>query len=310
MTTDDLYKPLVEDTTIQGKFTGIPMSPEPLVVFYNKKWFENANLPEPNEKWTWEQFFNDSVHLKDSNGVEGKEIYGSALPMNTTFLETLAQSAGGSLLSPDGSKTSGYLDSPAITQAVGNLMKDLNQSKVVKQVSSPRNPILQELEKEDVGMGISSAWNYSYLMNNKKFAGKFGVVSLPRSEKGLRANAMNISTLSIAAASTQQQLAWKFIKDVVLAPDSGFQPDWAKQEMLTSKAAIKKLKLNADPGMKVIYDELDFAMKPAIYINPKFQKVHTPNLISELNSAFSLEAVQKVLTETALDIDKQLSQLN
>jgi maltose-binding protein MalE len=38
-TPDDLFKPLTDMVTEKGKLTAIPMSPQPLAVYYNKQWF-------------------------------------------------------------------------------------------------------------------------------------------------------------------------------------------------------------------------------------------------------------------------------
>ncbi|CAG7649315.1 hypothetical protein PAESOLCIP111_05839 [Paenibacillus solanacearum] len=308
MTTDDIYKPLIDFATVNGKLTGIPMTPDPMVVFYHKGWFRVAGLPEPTDDWTWEQFFNTSILLKDANAVQGREIYGSAVPMELSLFETLAHSKGKSLLSPDGSTFSGYFDSPVIAEAVAGLVTGVDNSKAIKQTSSPYNDMLTELRTGNAGMGVSKALNYSFLLRAWD-AENVGVVSVPRLTSSVRANSVSISTLSIAAASEQQPLAWKFMKDVILNPESGFQRDWAKQEMLTSKAAIQQWKLTEDAGMKVMYEELNYAVSPSMYRNPKLQMLNMTTVFKSLLTAHSPAAVQKRLTEAASSLDKRLAQI-
>ncbi|TMV44380.1 extracellular solute-binding protein [Paenibacillus mesophilus] len=309
ITPDDLYKPLTEMMTEDGQLTGIPMSPQPLAVFYNRDWFNRANLPEPTEEWTWEQFFALSVHLKEANTVRGKEIYGSAVPIIPDLLESLAQSNGGSMLSPDNSRFTGYLDSRPVTEAFALLLKEINNQDVVKKLPNGTNAILSEISSGNVGMCVGRIGMYAFLTRNPKLKERIGVAPLPRLASGVRANAVWIQdALSIATASKQQQLAWKFIKDIVLNPESKFQVDWSKQETLASRSSIHKLKLNDEPAWKVFIDELNHAVKPVIYRNPKIKMIATADKLFRLASLGSEAEVQMELSRLASVIDGLLDE--
>lgn len=104
-------------------------------------------------------------------------------------------------------------------------------------------------------------------------------------------------------------LAWQFMKDLILNPESEFQRDWAKQEMLTSKAAVQQWKLTEDAGMKVMYEELNYAVSPSIYRNPNLQMLNMTTVFKSLLTADSPAAVQKRLTEAASSLDKRLAQM-
>jgi ABC-type glycerol-3-phosphate transport system substrate-binding protein len=308
-TPGDLFKPLTEMVTENGKLTAIPLSPVPLVVFYNKEWFQKANVPEPKGDWTWDQFFTMSVKLKEANAVEDTITYGSAIPINFDFFETLAQSNHGSILSPDNSHLAGYLDSQAVTDVIDLLLREASDRDVIKAVPDAANSINVIVSSGNVGMGVGISLNYPFISRSPKLKGKLGVAPLPRMEKGVRANVVSLDALSIVTASKQQQLAWKFIKDIALNPDSEFQVDWSKQEMLTSRAAIKKLKLDDDPGMKVFIDELNHAVKPVIYRNPKLRTLLTASNMKNLPSIQS-DDLQGGLARIAFELDKQLAETN
>lgn len=312
ITPDDLYKPLTDMMTEDGQLTGIPMSPQPLAVFYNREWFNRANLPEPTEEWTWEQFFAMSVHLKEANTAQGKEIYGSVVPIILDLIESLAQSNGGSMLSPDNSRFTGYLDSHPVIEAFALLLKEINNQDVVKKVPDGTSAIISEISSGNVGMGVGRIGIYSFLARNPKLKERIGVASLPRLASGVRANAVWIqAALSIAAASRQQQLAWKFIKDIVLNPESKFQVDWSKQETLASRSSIHKLKLNDKPEWKVFIDELNHAVKPVIYRNPKIKKIAAAkNMLNHLVSLSSEAEVQMELSRLASELDGWLDETN
>ncbi|WP_246132354.1 extracellular solute-binding protein [Paenibacillus hemerocallicola] len=310
LTPDDLYKPLTDLVTENGQLTGIPMSPQPLAVFYNRDWFNRANLPEPTKDWTWEQFFAMSVHLKEANTTRGKEIYGSAVPIIPDLFESLAQSNGGSMLSPDNSRFTGFLDSRPVIEAFALLLK--NSQDIVKKVPNGTSAILREISSGNVGMGVGRIGIYSFLARNPELKERIGVAPLPRLASGVRANAVGmIQALSIAAASRQQQLAWKFMKDIVLNPESKFQVDWSKQETLASRSSIHKLKLNDEPEWKVFIDELNHAVKPVIYRNPKIKMIAAAkNMLNHLVSLSSEAELQMELSRLASELDGWLDETN
>ncbi|MDF2650864.1 MAG: polymerase subunit sigma-24, partial [Paenibacillus sp.] len=312
ITPDDLYKPLTDLTTEDGQLTGIPMSPQPLAVFYNRDWFNRANLPEPTEDWTWEQFFAMSVHLKEANTARGKEICGSAVPIFPGLFESLAQSNGGSILSPDNSHFTGYLDSRPVIEAFALLLKEINNQDVIKKVPNGADAILGEISSGNMGMGIGVIGNYLFLARNPELKERIGVAPLPRLARGVRANTIGIeAALSIVAASKQQPLAWKFIKDIVLNPESEFQVDWSKQGMPASRSSIHKLKLNDEPAWNVFIDELNHAVKPIVYRNPKIKKIAAAkNMLNHLVSLRSEAEVQTELSRLAVELDGWLDETN
>jgi ABC-type glycerol-3-phosphate transport system substrate-binding protein len=267
--TDDLVEALVQMATWKGKLVGIPMSPEPLAVYYNKEWFDKAGIPYPKGEWTWEQFLNTSIALKAANTVAGKEVFGSAIPFDLQMFESLAQSSGQSVLSPDGNRTTGYLNSKPVTEAFTLLLTHMNTTRASKAVGNSANAVVSEMTNNTSGMAVGQSIVYASLSNGATTKGKIGIAPLPKLNKGVRANALYFSTLSIASASKQKELAWKFMKDVVLNSGNAFQQDWAQQELLTSKASVQKIGQQLDPGRAILFDELTAAIKPALYRNVK-----------------------------------------
>ncbi|WP_282942943.1 extracellular solute-binding protein [Paenibacillus sp. RC67] len=307
MTTDDLYESLTKMVTTKGNLNGIPMSPAPLAVYYNKEWFDKAGIKYPSGDWTWEQYFDISIKLKSANTAADREIYGSTIPFELPFLESLGQSSGTSLLSPDNSKVSGYFDSRPVADAFALLAHHVNTSNAIKIVDNTGNPTLSEMTAGNVGMSIAVYGMNYFLEQNKGTAGKTAVAPLPRLEKGKKVNSVMIQTLSIAAISKQKELAWKFIKDVILDYDSEFHKEWSRQELLTSKSAVQKLNQAADPVINVFLEELNYAITPAAYRNPTLPSLLTKKNIGSTLDATTSTGVQAALTEAAYKIDEQLA---
>ncbi|MEF3302125.1 ABC transporter substrate-binding protein [Paenibacillus sp. GYB003] len=304
MTTDDLYEKLVEMSTVKGKLIGIPLNPFPLAVFYNKEWFDKAGMPYPGKEWTWDQFLNQSIKLQAANRVEGKERYGSIVPLDLQMFESIAQSTGQSVVAPDGNQVSGYMNSKPIAEAFAKLLNYMNTSKASKGVSAAGNPVYAEMRAFSAGMGVSAANMFYPLESNQTTAGKFGIAALPFWEKKTKANAVYYSMLSLAESSKQKELAWKFVKDAILNPDSPFQKEWGKTEMLTVKSAAAKSGQHSMPGMDVLIEELNYAVKPIVYRNAALGKTRMTD--TSILTATTEAEVMAALSALAEEIDKQL----
>lgn len=292
--------------TIQGQLLGIPMAPQPLAVFYNKEWFDKAGLNYPDSGWTWDHYFDLSTKLMLSNGVEGKEIHGSLIPMDLPFFETLAQSGGNSILSPDATTVSGYLNSRPVAEAVHMLMHYISNTKSTKPTSNSLNDTYVEMVSNNVGMGVGQFTGYTFLERHQNTKGKIEVVSLPRLENGVRANTVYFEMLSIASASKNKQLAWKFIRDMVLNSNSLFHQDWSVQELPTTKSVVQKLGSHHHPDLKIFIEELEVAVIPAVYKNPLLNEIRVEGIMSKLNTATTADEVQAALAEAAVQIDEKL----
>lgn len=304
MTTDDLYERLVEMSTVKGKLIGIPLNPLSLAVFYNKEWFDKAGMPYPGKEWTWDQFLNQSIKLQAANRIEGKEVFGSVVPMDVHMFETLGQSSGQSIIAPDGSRVSGYLDSKPVAAALAKLLNHMNTSKASKAVSAVGTPVYNELRAFSAGMGISVANMFYPLEANPSTAGKFGIAALPFLEKGTKANVVYYNLLTIAERSKQKELAWKFIKDVILNPDSQFQRDWGKQDMLTVKSAVPKSEQRKFPGMDILIEELNYVVKPIVYRNNAISSAKMAD--KGILTAQTETEVLTALSALAEEIDRQI----
>lgn len=102
---DDYVQPVLQSAQYQGKTYGLPWIAQPVVLYYNKALFKAANLPVPDDSWTWDTFKDAAKKLTDKS----KGIYG------TTFngwppVHMFIWQAGGEVISPD--LKSSPIDSP------------------------------------------------------------------------------------------------------------------------------------------------------------------------------------------------------
>ncbi len=110
------YPTLYQTEVVDGKPYFLTKDYSPLAIYYNKTLFDKAGVAYPKEGWTWADLQNAAVKLTSGSGPTAQ--YGIVLPGNwTRAVEPFVFQNGGDVTSPDGTKTSGYLDSPASVAA-------------------------------------------------------------------------------------------------------------------------------------------------------------------------------------------------
>jgi multiple sugar transport system substrate-binding protein len=74
---EDLYEQPVEAFTYKGTVTCVPQNASSLVVYYNRKLFQDAGVPFPRDGWLWKDFSEAALKLtKDVDGDGKTDVYG------------------------------------------------------------------------------------------------------------------------------------------------------------------------------------------------------------------------------------------
>ena len=91
----------------------------PMVMYYNKRLFDEAGLPYPEHGWTWHDYLTLAKRLtKDTNQDGLPDQYGTTFFHYFRFWQPWVWSNGGDVLSPDGGQASGYFNSPRTEEAL------------------------------------------------------------------------------------------------------------------------------------------------------------------------------------------------
>jgi multiple sugar transport system substrate-binding protein len=69
---DDFYPITLEAFTWQGELMCIPQNISSLVVYYNRDLFDQADLPYPEDDWTWNDFLTAAVLLTQDRDGDGR----------------------------------------------------------------------------------------------------------------------------------------------------------------------------------------------------------------------------------------------
>jgi len=266
----------------QGKQYLLPKDFSPLGIYYNKKLFDQFNVPYPKDGWTWEEFLQTAQALtKDTDGDSKTDVWGIQLPAAwTTGFEYWVAAAGGSLISEDGKKFEGFMDSDATAAAV-QFYADLYSKYKVAPPPADLNLFgggNSEFDNGKAAMRIFGRWPQSGYKQNPNI--DLGVVGPPAGEK--RANVLFWGGFGIYSGSKNQEAAWRFMRFYVGEEGAQVWKDWA----LPAVASVADSSgLSKDPIEGAWLGELNHLAPRAYVFTPYWGETADPALRKVLEQA-------------------------
>jgi multiple sugar transport system substrate-binding protein len=233
----DFLPGLLEPGQVNGRQYFLPMNYSTLALYYNKKLFDEAGVPYPTENWKWNDLLSAARKLTlDSNKDGIPEQWG--IQMNANWengFEFWVASAGGRLISEDGKKVVGYMDSPEAIRAL-KFYADLYHKYRV----APPPVDLQawaggnrEFEDGTAAMVIFGRWTQSaYLMNPKI---DFGITSPPMDK--VKTNILFWDGCGISSSSENPSQALDFLD---YYHGAGSSKIWGDERLPVVKAALNE----------------------------------------------------------------------
>ncbi|MDR3051664.1 MAG: sugar ABC transporter substrate-binding protein [Oscillospiraceae bacterium] len=202
------YSPYPSGLTAQYNLNGrqfaIPKDFDTVALAYNKRLFDEAGVPYPDDTWDWETFRQAAIRLTDA----ARGVYGFAAPNDTQSGYYNAVYQNGGFIFRDGRP--GF-DQRATQDAI-QWWVDLQRKDGV----SPDAASLAAMGKDEqflagrVAMVFAGSWMLGVYADDPDLAGQFDVAVLPR---GLaRASVYNGLGYAGAAASPYPDLAADFVR--------------------------------------------------------------------------------------------------
>jgi len=197
----------------QGKQIGIIGGFTPIVIYYNKESFDKAGLAYPKDDWTWDEFLADAKKLTVRSG--GKVTQWGFITSQYKYLWLpWVWNNGADVLSPDGTKAAGYMDSQGVIDAVAWYAGLITKEHVAPSASDWKAMPGGDYDKflqGQAAMISSGHWAMISLKNSKFWNEKdVGVVDLP--QKTARTTVLFESGVGITKDSKNPQAAWDFVK--------------------------------------------------------------------------------------------------
>ncbi len=304
-----IYLPgLLQPGQYQGRLYFLPKDYSPLAIYYNKKLFDQFNVPYPDDHWTWDDFLATAQALtQDTNGDGTTDVWGIQLPANwTSGFEYWVAAAGGSLISPDGTSYEGYMDSPATVSAV-KFYADLYN---VYQVAPPPSDLSlfgggnSEFDSGTAAMRLFGRWPQAGMLQNPNI--DLGVVSPPTD--ATRANVLFWGGFGISSTTKNAEAAWRFLRFYTGPTAAEIWKDWA---LPTVASVAESSGLQADPREGVWIQQLNNLAPRAYTFNKLWGQTGDNALRTALETVLIDPGadVRAVMTQEAQDAQAALDQL-
>jgi multiple sugar transport system substrate-binding protein len=286
----------------------LPKDYSPLAVYYNKKVFDQFGVPYPKDGWNWDDLLATAQALtKDTNGDGKTDVWGIQLPATwTTGFEYWVNAAGGRLISEDGTKFVGYMDSPEVQEAV-KFYADLYN---VHKVAPPPADLAMwgggntEFDNGKAAMRLFGRWPEAGYLKNPNI--DLGVVGPPAGK--VRANVLFWGGFGIANATENLDAACRFLKFYTGTDGAEVWKDWALPAV---KSVADSSGLSKDPIEGVWISELDHLAPRAYVFTPYWGQTADPALSKALETVLiNPEAdVAQVLKQAATEAQTALDEL-
>jgi multiple sugar transport system substrate-binding protein len=259
----DFLQPAVDTAMYQGRLYAVPDYSNADLLYYRKDILAQAGQRPPT---TWAQLQQLARSVAPRFGLYG--YAGTFAPYEglTVNFATAVQSAGGSILSPEGTKVT--VNSAKALQGLEFLVDGFRQGWIPKITLSYEEQSSQDAFAAGKFLFLDN-WPDVYAALSvpgpeNKVYGKFGVAALPGPD-GMGSGSLGGANLAISAYSQHQRTALDFIKYMTnldnerqMLEQGSFPPVWTK--LYTDKSLIRRY-----PYLPVLEQAINSAQpRPAI----------------------------------------------
>ncbi|MFQ3566165.1 MAG: sugar ABC transporter substrate-binding protein [Aggregatilineales bacterium] len=250
----ELFYPRVYETgLINGEPYYLTKDYATIAFLYNRDLFDAAGVPYPQEGWTYDDMLDAALQLTiDSNGnnalspdfdPDNIAQYGLWAPAWPRAFQAIARSFGAVSISPDGSQTSGYVNSPEYIQAAEFYRDLVHRYKV-----SPTPATLQAQPGVDPFRNGSIAmrgWYGPWLLTtyNETPGLNFGVAPLPVGPEG-PANVICQAFFGINETTAHPEETWELLRYLAAGPG---QLQYGAFALPTMPSVAEELGIPEDP---------------------------------------------------------------
>ncbi len=287
----------VADFTTPGGQFGLPRDLNVIALFYNKKMFDAAGIPYPDDTWDWAKLVEvgKKLTLRSAAGkVSQWGLYTETTDMENYWSELVWQN-GGEIISPD-HKTS-LVGSAAATGGIQFLQDLIWTDKIVPDAGSWPADSGDAFEQGKAAMEADGSW----LVATHLAAGiDFGIAPLPKGPTG-RATSINPTGAVVFKRTKSPEAAWTFVK-YLASPAAQTKLMELKASLPANKAVLSGPFATSFDGAKVLADAIAYAR-----IKPSFKGFNdwTTALQTELDANVFTEP-KKTAAQAVADVIAQL----
>lgn len=198
---DNYPQSLIDLYTVEEEIYGIPKDFDTTGLWYNKKIFDDAGVPYPDDTWDWDKLKDAAKKLTDKD----KGIWGYAALMGNQggYYDFIWQN-GGYIISDDG-KSTGF-DQPEAIEALNYNISFIKEGLSPTQAQMTETAASELFSSGKVAMMFDGPWMVTEYKKNPDI----DVAVVPKGKQ--RAVAIHGLANVIAANTKHKDAAWKFVQ--------------------------------------------------------------------------------------------------
>jgi ABC-type glycerol-3-phosphate transport system substrate-binding protein len=147
----------------------------------------------------------------------------------------------------------------------------------------------------------------AYTFYKTNLGDSLGVASLPHFENGERVNPLYYQGFAISQKSKNPQAAWEFLKYLTLTNQENTAA-LTEHYLTTSKTIGLAIKQDSDPIKQIFANEINYAIKPSIYVSPYYGVLFDETLYKQFEELLKVpdDKIQSKLHDLAIKLDLEI----
>ncbi|MDP9481622.1 MAG: sugar ABC transporter substrate-binding protein [Chloroflexota bacterium] len=246
-------------TTADGQF-GLPRDLNVVGLYYNKKMFDAAGVPYPDETWDWAKLVEvgKKLTLRGSDGKVSQWGFYTETTDMENYWSSLVWQAGGDIISAD--RKSSLLGSDQAATGM-QFLQDLIWKDKIMPDAAITEALGDAFEQGQAAMEANGSW----LVATHLAAGlDFGVAPLPKGPAG-QATSINPTGAVVYKGTKSPDAAWAFVK-YLASPAAQTKLMELKASLPANKEVLSGPFSTSFDGAKVFADAIAYA-----HIKPSFK---------------------------------------
>ncbi|WP_339323989.1 sugar ABC transporter substrate-binding protein [Paenibacillus sp. FSL W8-0194] len=292
--TDAFQPDLINMGKINGKLYYLPKDFNPLALWYNKRMFDEAKIPYPSDKWTWDDMIDAAKKLTKKDGKGKVTEFGFNATKWEYPIYIYLWLNGADIGNEDGTQAEGFMNSDKTIAAMEKyvaLTKGEDRVSPTPQDTETLGGDSSMFMTDKLAMMITGRWVKSDL---DKSDVKYGSALIPSGANGERASIIAAAGWAMNANGKHKKEAFELMKWL-----SGTEAQKARSEkgqvLPATVAELDQVK-STEVVDKPVIEMMNFAKKPI-----SMRSANAPIFTEEFNKAMEKILLDKSTVKEALD---------
>ncbi|MEG6590101.1 sugar ABC transporter substrate-binding protein [Paenibacillus barengoltzii] len=290
---DIFQKDLIENMNINGKQYYLPKDFNPLALWYNKRMFDEAQIPYPTDDWTWEDLIATAQKLTKKEGGKYTQFGFNAGKWEYPIY-TYLWDHGTDIANEDGTQAEGFMNNEKTVAALEKyvaLSKGENRVSPTPQDTETMGGDASMFMTDKLAMMVTGRWIKSDL---DKSDVQYGSALIPKGPDGTRTSIIASAGWAINAASKHKQEAYELVKWLSGTNAQKIRAENSKV-LPATVAELEQVKAT-EVADKPVIEMMNYAKKPVT-----MRSAHGPIFVEEFSKAMEKMLLDKQDVKCALD---------